>query len=226
MSTENDLAFSGQEPLRLTGRQKALHDALLGRDPRLAEMYRGAIVALSNLGNPERFPQAAHSIRELLEKMPVYLGFCPRVGGVALAVKVNELRNVWEVAASTSPYIKGNSSSSIDRTLGQYIRKSREFFEWLDADRPLRVSQVRSTLHGLDPSPRKLPPALTDLRISEWQGYQEYFVKLSHHRNQIDEDEFLSWLDALEIFLLDRLRPRTFHDQEDLLKMIEEAEGK
>jgi hypothetical protein len=52
----------------------------------------------------------------------------------------------------------------------------------------------------------------------------EYFKKVAHHRIIHTETEFVPWVEALELFLLDGLRPRTATDQAALKRIIEEAE--
>ena len=61
----------------LTEIQKENLEALMGLEFSgwsLCEMYLGAIRVLDNPNNPDRIPQAAHSLRELLEKLPPTLG--------------------------------------------------------------------------------------------------------------------------------------------------------
>jgi hypothetical protein len=52
--------------------QRALHAALLKLSAEIARMYIGALVVLADQDNPDRFAQCAHSLRELMEKLPEY----------------------------------------------------------------------------------------------------------------------------------------------------------
>ena len=62
-----------REPnLFLAGQQRALLDSLSEKSAQLAQMYLGAVVAIRNTANPERFAQAAHSLREMIQKVPDY----------------------------------------------------------------------------------------------------------------------------------------------------------
>ena len=61
------------EPLALTLQQRNVLDALKSNETEecpLSEWYLGALYALDNPYNPDRVAQAAHSLRELLEKLP------------------------------------------------------------------------------------------------------------------------------------------------------------
>ena len=60
-------------PLRLSPQQQDVVQALRSRENErypLSEWYLGALYAVSNHHNPDSIPQAAHSLRELMEKLP------------------------------------------------------------------------------------------------------------------------------------------------------------
>ena len=68
--TENPLK---PDPLQLSQRQLGVIQALQSRETekyRLSHWYQGALYALDDYYNPDRIPQAAHSLRELMEKLP------------------------------------------------------------------------------------------------------------------------------------------------------------
>lgn len=67
------LDFSEIGPLELTSKQRNVIDILRTAKSQkysLADWYLGAIYAVKNVYNPDRFSQAAQSLRELLEKLP------------------------------------------------------------------------------------------------------------------------------------------------------------
>ena len=64
------------EPLVLTPQQREVLDALKDKETeeyRLSQWYYGALYALNNHYNPDRIAQAAHSLRELIEKLPIVI---------------------------------------------------------------------------------------------------------------------------------------------------------
>ena len=64
-------------PLKLTDQQRAVLEALQGKETDrypLSNWYLGALYALDNPHNPDRFSQAAQSLRELIEKLPRVVG--------------------------------------------------------------------------------------------------------------------------------------------------------
>jgi hypothetical protein len=75
----------------------------------------------------------------------------------------------------------------------------------------------------LDVSGRRLPEPIEQLVVTQWDKTRDYFINVCHYRVEAKEPEFLSYLDVLETFLLDRLRPRTFADLDTLDAIIEEG---
>ena len=64
------------EPLVLTLKQREVLDTLKDKETkeyRLSQWYHGALYALNNQHNPDRIAQAAHSLRELIEKLPIVI---------------------------------------------------------------------------------------------------------------------------------------------------------
>jgi len=65
--------LSATNPVELTSTQTQVIELLsAAKSPKyaLADWYLGAIYAAKNIYNPDRFAQAAQSLRELLEKLP------------------------------------------------------------------------------------------------------------------------------------------------------------
>ena len=61
----------------LDGLRLTLFEALSSKRPVLGQMYLGALAALDR-GDPESLAQSAHSMRELLEKLPTYVEGIPQ----------------------------------------------------------------------------------------------------------------------------------------------------
>jgi hypothetical protein len=192
----------------------------------LSHMYFGALVALSHTENPDHLAQSAHSIRELMEKIPAFLDVQTRAHQESLSSKVRELEDSWQTAIQRSAsYDDGNWNGEIDQPLSQLLEKLQQFFNWLGEHRPRRRAEVAATLHRLDGSDHTLPKPLEELEVERWMRIRDFFQAVSHHRKQATRDEFEGWLDALEMFLLDRLEPRTFADFDTIDEIIEEGQG-
>jgi hypothetical protein len=189
-------------------------------------MYFGALVALTHTENPDHLAQSAHSIRELLEKIPAFLDVQTRAHQESLGSKVRELEDSWQTATQRSAsYDDGNWNGEIDRPLSKLLDKFQQFFDWFSEHRPRRRAEVAATLHRLDGSDHTLPTPLEELEIERWMRIRDFLQAVAHHRKQPTRDEFEGWLDALERFLLDRLDPRTFADFDTIDEIIEEGRG-
>jgi len=161
-----------------------------------------------------------------MEKMPRYLDLPVPPEGPRLGDKVRDLGITWGKLIVHANW-KGKSiwAGMIDETLDRFLKKAQEFFEWLDSDRPARRERLTTVLRGLDPSGRPLPPPIEELHVEQWFQCHDYFIRVAHHAIAPTNDEYESWLGALERFLLDRLYPRTFDDLDAIDRIIEEGEG-
>jgi len=76
---------------RLTNEQSTLLTVLHGRSERIAQMYLGAIIAVNDGEDPERWCKAAHEIRELMMSMAEIADVEIRALNESLGQKVAEL---------------------------------------------------------------------------------------------------------------------------------------
>lgn len=213
------------DPTGLTGRQLVLLNALIGLDSRLGQMYHGAVWVLLQTVNPDRLAHAAHGLRELMEKLPLFLDVPIKAKEKSLTQGVNELADSWEKAVKLSKcHHDGTWTGEIDGGLKTLLGKAESFFAWYREAKPKRKERTASVLKNLDPSGKKLPKPLEILRVEEWETINGYFQGVSHHNKNVDITQFDIYLDALETFILDRLRPRIFDDHDALSELIREAE--
>ena len=70
-----------------------------------------------------------------------------------------------------------------------------------------------------------MPQPLVEKRTTEWKDLLRYFNSLTHHNHEPALAQFLEKLGALETFLLEHLAPRTFEDQDEIDRLIREAEA-
>ncbi|HVM62333.1 MAG TPA: hypothetical protein VMV72_15850 [Verrucomicrobiae bacterium] len=219
--------------LQLTGRQEALLRVLAERDRRLGQMYSGALHALCQKENPELRVQAAHSIRELLEKTLTYSNLAleenPRKkqrGQPNLKQRAQSLTEIWKKRAKRCQSFDGGKwDGPVDTHLRKILRAVSEFAEGVDTDYPKRKEKIRNLLRKSDLIKTALPNRIETLRVEEWQLCYEYFEGVAHHNPNVDEKDFNGWLDNLERFLLDQFSPRTFQDQTAIDRIIKEGES-
>jgi len=202
-----------------TTRQRQFYDVLKVRDYRLADMYLGSLVVLDQDGNPDRIPQAAHSMRELIEKLPRYLGFVIQNNPISLGQLTGDLAEAWD-----HTQISADGSSPSVCVPSNFVGQLKQFFDDFQNDHPRRREVGKSVINNLDPSGSQLPDVVQDLRAGKWLSFNNYFTSVSHHRTSQDISEYAEMVDNFENFLLDYLRPRAAESQADILRIIREAE--
>ena len=220
--TRAEDAASSVPGLVLTGQQQTLLAALIEKDSQLGKIYLGGLHVLHQEGNPDREALAAHAIRELMEKLPQFVDL-PTLEKpkkpVSLNVKVRELSGHW---ARVSTEVM--TETVITAKIKKFHIKTNEFFDWFEQSFATRRDQTAVALRRLDATGRSLPTPIEDLHIKHWVLCSEFFQGVSHHGRLCSQEEFASWLDDLERFLLDRMRPRTFETFSILDEIIAEGE--
>ena len=189
----------------------------------LADMHLGALRAFYSK-NPDRLAQAAHSLRELMEKLPEYLDV-PVKEAANLGEKVKELARSWKRVAK--PLVDTEQSvwsGTIDAPLQTFLVQIEEFFAWQESNRQSRTQKKLKALRQLDPLGFPYIGPVSSSWVKQWTECHEYFELVSHHRHVPTDDEFASQVSTIEQFLLDRLRPRTFEDHTKLDELISEGE--
>ncbi|RMG26829.1 MAG: hypothetical protein D6724_00970 [Armatimonadetes bacterium] len=189
-------------------------------------MYRGGLAVLDDTANPERFAQCAHSMRELMEKLPEFFDVPTKAQKESLKGKVREIEDAHSrVRGNTRCFSPTNGwHGDIDIHLRRYLVRLDRFFKWFTSHHPRRRDELHSALARLDGSGRALPSPLASLNVQAWDRKRDYFQSVAHHRRAANEAEFQQWLGALERFLLDRLVPRTFDDFAEIDALLEEED--
>lgn len=82
--------------LVLTNEQSTLFGVLHGRSERIARMYLGAVGALKDDLDPGRLSNAAHQMRELMEKIPEIVDVEIRALGERMGQKIAELETEFK----------------------------------------------------------------------------------------------------------------------------------
>jgi hypothetical protein len=223
-TTPKSVAKSG---LTFSIEQRALISALENHSASLSAMYRGGLSVLGNASNPDRFAQSAHSIRELMEKLPQILNVPTKAHNENLKGKVIELRDAYSVLQKTSRCFSVPDAwdAEIDRPLRTFLSRVHTFFDWFRTHRPRRRDEVHRVLVRLEASGRALPDPLASLNVDAWEDRRGYFVSVSHHGHPVEEEEFRQRLDDLARFLLDMFEPKTFDDFAAIDALLAEDEN-
>ncbi|WP_447964854.1 hypothetical protein [Nitrospira sp. Ecomares 2.1] len=210
----------------LSGRQRALHSKLGQKNTQLGSIYLGALHVLNQNQNPDRFALAAHGLRELMEKLPRYLEIPIEANDTSLMQMSRTLADQWRRAKNQSKCHNDTLWDGVlDEPLRKYLGESENFFSKFDKNRPSHKKQAANVIRRLDPQGQTLPLTIENLRVKEWDHCRDYFVAVSHHNHSTAQQEMEQWINALEVFLLDRLVPQTFDDFSIIAAIIKEGES-
>jgi len=186
----------------------------------------GAVRVAGDLGNPEAIPQAAHSMRELMEKVPEYLDVPVERTGPALGDRAKLFVTRVEVAKRDSACHRDAVwEGSIDRPLKRLLTEMEEFADGVRKDYPARLESTRRLFRHLDPLGDPVPESVEATLVQEWKGHDTYFKKVAHHRILPSSAAFGHAMASCSRFLLMCLRPPTFEIQSTLDALIDEAES-
>lgn len=209
---------------RLTNEQTTLFRVLHGRSESIAQMYLGAIIAINDGQDPEKWCKAAHEIRELMKSMAQIADVEIRALNESLGAKVGELETHFDSMMEASQLKPPKWDGSVDQPMQNWLNKTAEFFTWKKAFQPKRRAEYTQVLRALDGPNRLLPAEIEERNVQLWMDTKEYFDKLAHHGSVALEQEFLERVAYVESVLHNKLNPRTFPNFDALDAIIEEGE--
>jgi hypothetical protein len=208
----SDVSRPSETAFVLVGDQHVLYQRLVDRDGSgdLAAMYRGALVTLAHVDNPDRIAQAAHSVREMMEKL-AYLDHGDDEPG-SLGGHADELKTVWNG-------YKGNTGLSLQELAGKVIgpplmvvlQRVDALVTWKERNRLTGRQQAQRVLEQLKVSGFTMPEDQRRDNVKGWMDLRDYFVRACHH-GATDFDTFTDRLHQLERFLLNLWMPDTVGD--------------
>lgn len=211
--TEHKTDFFEAPPIELTSAQrqviKILRTTKSQKYP-LGDWYLGAIYATKNNYNPDRFSQAAQSLRELLEKLP----------RVFVESEVQESRpdflsmrvNLYSRLCSDKNRYEGEwKGKTIDACLDKTIRGVDRYLELNQI--PTRKEQIHSVMNKLDPMHDTLDQGIRLEKAERFHALWKTFEGLAHHNTSADEKFFWEQLAMTERLIIDLLAPITAQDQ-------------
>jgi hypothetical protein len=218
-------------PLPPPGDFDRLVVALRDRDSqygsRCAAMYVGAISVVGQTSNPERFAHAAQSMRELLEKLPLFYDGSPQQapGAKASDHLLTILAEYDEAQKRSDRYDKdaGLWGGEIDAVLQRLFVQIDEIA--VIRRRGLtRRDIARRFARDLDPRGAALPAPREDALAKEWIDHNGFFNAVAHHGKYPTDREFEARLHACTRLLIEYLAPDVLGTIALLDQIIEETE--
>jgi hypothetical protein len=207
-------------PQSLTARQRTLHERLCNQDAKLGAalgaMYVGAITVLES-DSPDRVSQAAHSCRELIEKLVRIRAEPPKPGVGNPRDRGAELESEW-TAYSTSVGVgaAGLDGHTVDRGLTAVLIRVEAYCESARAHKPSREDQAARALAQLGLTDAALPDEVRGEDIRQLIRLWKFFEKAAHHSTAYCVPERVREKFARLEDLLMRWVPETFADLDEL----------
>jgi len=188
-------------------------------------MYVEALRALERNDGLEAHHVAAYELREMMQALPTALDL-PVVRHTQVTDRIRLLSKRWKTCSDQSACLTGSAWGGVlDEPLRRFLQAATEFFVWFEEDVPSRRRETALVLSHLLPADYPMPQPLVDKRTAEWKHMLDYFNSVTHHDKDATEAEFLRELGELEAFLLEHLAPRTFEDQDEIDRLVLEAEA-
>ena len=208
------------EPLVLTSWQRQVLEALEGTETEkypLSKWYLGAVYALDSPYNPDYLSQAAQSLRELLEKLP-------------LVVQESNVQRGWSgfkgmrsniekhISAYKDHYPGDWKGQKIDNRLAKALRMVEDYLQL--NKQPTRRERIQRAVEDIDPMVNQLGNKIRETKrdqlLSLWQRLEAF----AHHSSEPDEEEFRKCLAELERVVFDLFAPITAQDQKKIQKIL------
>lgn len=216
----NQILFSESTPLELTSIQQQLIEILSTakyQEYSLGDWYLGALYAIKNIYSPDRYSQAAQSLRELLEKLPrVFVETdiqIPRPDFQSIR------KNIYSHLRSAKDRYDGEwSGKTIDARLDKTIREMDRYLELTQI--PTRQEQINHLITNIDPMFDSLNQCIRTEKLKRFQTVWKYFEGLAHHKTITDEKDFIEHLSLVERLIIDLLAPITAQDQSAIRAII------
>ena len=208
------------KPLVLTSKQRDVLEALQSKQTEkfpLRDWYIGALYALSNHYNPDRVAQAAHSLRELLQKLPrVVQGNEVHVSATDFA---GMRRNINDrILKDKERYLEGWKNKVIDGRLDKTLRKAEGYFS--RNQQPTRKEQIKQAVATIDPMVNSLGSEIQKVKRNQYHHLWNQLEEFSHHGSGPDVAKFNNCLEELENILFDLLAPVTAEDQKGIQTIL------
>ncbi len=208
------------EPLVLTPRKREVLDALGNRETKeypLSQWYLGALYALENHYNPDRVAQAAHSLRELIEKLPrVVHGSDVKVKGPNFSDMRNNINK--RISKDKEHYSNGWKNEKINTHFAKTLRQIVTYFEL--NQQPSRREQIQQAVVTIDPMINSLDSGVRDRKLNQLYRLWQRLEGFTHHKSNPDFEEFSNCLKELETIVFDLLAPITAQDQQDIQTIL------
>ena len=217
----NDEISNPRKPIApvLTDQQRTVLETLQSKETEkhpISRWYLGALYALETHNNPDRVSQAAHSLRELVEKLPRVVQEMDVQGQYDFKGKRQLLRE--RLSIDREHYKGGWKGKEVD---GHLDKTLKEIDDYLQRNKqPTRKERVEIVISKLDPMAGQLDRRIRDAKRDNLHRILQELQKFTHHNSNPDIEEFRAHLDTLERIIIDLLAPITAQDQNEIQSIL------
>lgn len=212
-----DLTEPGTDRMILNEQQLKVHELLEGLSLQKDQFGHWYLAALESLRERSRdyLSQAAHSIREITDKLPT------RAGVPMFRTPVPKTREVLTklLKIKSDSYGEGWEGAPITKKLAVTLSGFEELQSILD-ETP-RTLRMRSALELRDPYSHGISPVHRRERDKEFRNLGDFFQNVAHHNSTPTHETFLENLESFENLLISYLSPVTGAQQKEILEVIE-----
>ncbi|MYC78287.1 hypothetical protein F4X10_21195 [Candidatus Poribacteria bacterium] len=207
-------------PMVLTDQQRNVLEALQNKQTDeypLSDWYLGALYALDNHYNPDRIAQAAHSLRELLEKLTQVVQESDiQIGTIDFKGMRRSIND--RILKDKKRYPEGWKDKEINTHLDKTLRKVVDYFE--RNQQPTRGERIQQAVATIDPMANSLDSEIQERKRNQLLRLWQSFERFTHHNSNTDIVEFSNCLKELENTIFDLLAPITAQDQEEIQTIL------
>jgi len=212
--------------------QQAIIRSLSEKSTELAYIYIGTLRVLIDRKNPDRFHQSAHSIRELIEKLPRYWPDAPSFKPPEMGIKslFNPLIDKWISTVKKTCCADLDWTGIIDPPLTEFLRDFQIFITEYQEAYPSFRKQTEIFLKSIAPFADSLPHQEAQRREKErlkrWMDFRSDFNKFCHHnKNNFPYIEKMkSFESMLASEILPPVTPPALEDLQELDQIIQGIE--
>ena len=204
------------KPLVLTSKQRDVLEVLKSKQTEkypLGDWYIGALYTLDNHYNPDRVAQAAHSLRELLEKLPwVIHGSVVQANTSRFANMRGNMNKL--ILKAKKHYPEGWKGGQINKDLAKTLNILEEYLEF--NQQPNRKERIQQAIATIDPMGDRLNSNIQDGKRERLFNLWKKLERFAHHNSNPEVEEFRDCLRELENTVFDLLAPITVQDQKEI----------
>ena len=216
---------SENKKLSWTKERKELKGVLKERSELLCNLYLGAIKVYNLKSIPNNANLSAHSLREIMHKLPGELIVKAERDGMHLKSLVINLKEIWSKKINKEYYREDVSLNEYGlKQIKNFLESVETFFDDAEAILEIKEELSLAIIHHLQSTGGlgNLSDSIKKKQITIWKQSWEYFVRLAHHDNK-HLALFENKLQKLEKLLSDLLKPRTFSNFKKLKSIIKSA---